>query len=45
VRLEMHFEAVIELVCVRGSPLTLKMGLVDSRTAHTTPRLAMYSAQ
>jgi hypothetical protein len=25
---------------VRGSPLTVIMGLLDSRTAHTTPRLA-----
>ena len=25
---------------MRGSPLAVIMGLVDSRTAHTTPRLA-----
>jgi hypothetical protein len=26
--------------CVRGSPLAVIMGLVESQTAHTTPRLA-----
>jgi hypothetical protein len=34
---------VAGLICVRGYPLAVTMGLVDSRTAYTAPRLASTS--